>query len=89
MTETHTHTHEDNFALQNNFEREALQMALVTEFSNRATAEINIGFYTYKLANGQELDMAEAADKDFWERNLIKINQKIAFVEAQLANTSA
>lgn len=86
---TEIHTHEDNFALQNNFEHEALQMALVTELSNRATADINVGFYAHKVASGQSLDTAETADRDFWERNLVKINEKIAFVEAQLADTSA
>lgn len=86
---TEIHTHEDNFALQNNFEHEALQMALVTELSNRATADINVGFYAHKIASGQSLDMAENADKDFWERNLIKINEKIAFLESQLVANPA
>lgn len=86
MTEVHSH---ENMALGNNFELEALEMALVSEYGNKATSKITVDFYANKVAKGQELDMAEKADKEFWERNLVKVEEKIEFIKGQLANLSA
>ena len=68
-----------------NFRLDALNMLLVTEKSNAATASVHLDFYTAKEASGIELDFQEKSDKEFWEANLIKINERKAFVEEQLA----
>lgn len=85
---TEIHTHEDNLLLDSKFDFNALQMALVSERGNLANANIHVGFYAYKVANGGELDLAEIADKDYWDNNLNKINERIAFIESQLAALS-
>lgn len=74
-----------NEALHNDFGKNALEMALVTELNNKASTELNIEFYQVKLGAGKELDTNEIADKEFWERNLVKINEKIEFLEFKLA----
>jgi hypothetical protein len=84
---TEIHTHEDNLLLNSKFDFNALQMALVSERNNLANANINTGFYAHKISEGKELDMAEVADKEYWEVNTIKINEKIAFIEMQLSST--
>ena len=74
-----------NEALHNDFGKNALEMALITELGNKASTELNIEFYQVKLIAGKELDTNEIADKEFWERNLVKINEKIEFLQAKLA----
>ena len=61
-------------------------MALVNELSSKASTELNLEFYQMKLDAGKELDTNEIADKGFWERNLVKINEKIEFLNAKLGN---
>lgn len=74
-----------NEALHNDFGQNALEMALVNELGNKASTELNLEFYQVKLDSGKELDTNEIADKGFWERNLVKINEKIEFLQAKLA----
>jgi hypothetical protein len=62
-----------------------LDMALSTELSNKASTELNLEFYTHKIASGKELDMAELNDKEFWEKNLVKIQEKIEFLNGKIA----
>jgi DNA polymerase III delta subunit len=85
MTEVHSH---ENMALENNFELEALEMALVSEYANRATSNVHVNFYANKVSKGEELDTAEKADKDFWERNLVKIEERIEFIKGELSSLS-
>jgi hypothetical protein len=62
----------------------ALEMAIVSESNNKATAQLNVDFYAFKMASGKELDTNEVADKTFWERNLVKIEEKLAFLQSKL-----
>lgn len=67
-----------------NFRLDSLTMLLTTEKSNVAMANIHLDFYASKEAKGIELDFQERTDKEFWENNLIKINERMAFIEAEL-----
>jgi len=70
---------------ETNFRLDSLNMLLTTEKSNTANANIHLDFYAQKEAKGIELDYQERTDKEFWEANLIKINERMVFLEEQLA----
>jgi hypothetical protein len=74
-----------NEALHNDFGKNALEMALVNELGNKASSSLNLDFYKFKIESGKQLDTNEIADKEFWERNLVKIEEKIEFLNAKLA----
>lgn len=75
--------------MSQNFRLDSLTMLLVTEKSNEATASVHLDFYASKEATGIELDFQERSDKEFWEANLTKINERKAFVEEQIAIETA
>jgi uncharacterized small protein (DUF1192 family) len=68
-----------------NFRLDSLNMLLVTEKSNLATANVHLDFYASKEAKGVELDFQERSDKEFWVQNVDKINERMAFIEAEIA----
>lgn len=68
-----------------NFRLDSLNMLLVTEKSNMATSNVHLDFYASKEAKGIELDFQEKSDKDFWEANLIKIQERMDFINEQIA----
>lgn len=68
-----------------NFRLDSLNMLLVTEKSNLATSTVHLDFYAAKEAKGIELDFQERSDKEFWEGNLIKIQERMDFINEQLA----
>jgi hypothetical protein len=72
-----------------NFRLDSLTMLLVTEKSNAATTGVHLDFYASKEARGIELDFQERSDKEFWENNLIRINERTAFIEEQIAIETA
>lgn len=74
-----------NEALHTDVAATALEMAIVTERNNQASTQLNLDFYKFKIDSGKELDSNEIADKEFWERNLVKIEEKIEFLNAKLA----
>ena len=76
-----------NEALHNDFNKNAMEMALINELSNQASSTLNLDFYKFKIESGKELDSNEIADKEFWERNLVKIQEKIEFLNAKLASS--
>ena len=63
----------------------ALEMAIANELNSKASTELNLEFYNHKIASGKELDMAERSDKEFWEKNLVKIEEKIEFLNEKIA----
>jgi hypothetical protein len=73
-----------NEALHNDFGGTAIEMALVTELNNQSSTQLNLDFYAHKINSGKQLDSNEVADKEFWERNLVKIEEKIEFLNSKL-----
>lgn len=71
--------------MSENLKLQSLTMLVGNEKSSLANASIYLDFYASKEAQGIELDLQERSDRDFWAGNLIKITERLAYFEAQLA----